>query len=648
MQKITIYFIYIAHQGSANIYTPASSNMDVTMISYDNNKFQDDDPFKNLEYSAIHPTPMQKSISGQDGVAWNISGFGGLSGAGLGDVSTIAQAGTPARNATLGRSTAIGGNNAPIGGYNYDGMYSDINLRGDNIGQVKKIKHENIINQNNININNNNNNNNNKDINITRAPPISPFSRKRDRRMNNKNNLKGNGMNDVAFTTIMGVKKSKFAAKYMEESIKLYESLHIDTLIANWAEAMRWWLGERVIERKKELDENNNSINQIFNLLINKYNLKQQLSQFVKPWEKISFILQNESQLLNVARSGGPREIPHIIQKTGVLKECIDFVCSNYTYNQKQNVVQYVYKRINTLSTSNNLQSFKWNKGDEQLWRELLYPNDAHLIMTLFCRYMDDVMCPAIKFSEKHYIQISEKDLKNINKCLYKKFKDIAIICVYDSRQNINKNQNQNNNNYNNNFGINNNYNNNNNNNNKDISSKDSLPYYFIAYNKKKFEKIIDDKFNGRINRSFAKIQKPRHFLNSAWNGINDSFNNYFNNNKGNNNNTNNNNNNNNNNLRGIIEEKNDLSDDDYNDYYHNPGGNINIDNNGRRRINKYNNKQKRRDDDVGTWFPQPGKNNLLHTITLFALFLHKCCNDKLAGIALKDQGCTLLQPILR
>jgi len=127
------------------------------------------------------------------------------------------------------------------------------------------------------------------------------------------------------------------------------------------------------------------------------------------------------------------------------------------------------------------------------------------------------------------------------------------------------------------------------------------------------FDKIIN-----KLDKKPSGIKKPKHFLYSAWNSgmnfANNSFNGYFG--------------------GGMnAEEKDELSDDDY---YHDPSKD-------RKKKNKKGHK-----DTVGTWFPQPGKNNLLHTITLFAVFIHRCCNDKLAGIGLKDQGCTLLQPILR
>ena len=261
--------------------------MDVTMISYDNVLNDNDDPFKNLEYSAIHPAPINK----QQPVAWNVSGFGGGpgggagaatgtgTGTGLNDISTIAQPGTPGK---------VNNNNV---GYNYSGMYSDINLRGDNIGHVTRQQTQgtNILNTNNNLMNSFQTHlqsqSDKQKLNITRAPPISPFSRKREQEKKKAASLlsKRNShdrMNPVVFTT-MGIKKSHFAAYYMEQSINLYSNLNIDTLIVNWAESMRWWLAEMVKTRCHELFTNDNDILKIFNLLERKYNLKQQLSQFI-------------------------------------------------------------------------------------------------------------------------------------------------------------------------------------------------------------------------------------------------------------------------------------------------------------------------------------------------------------------------------
>merc|ERR1712228_929082 len=199
--------------------------------------------------------------------------------------------------------------------------------------------------------------------------------------------------------------------------------------------------------------------------------------------------------------------IMHIIQKRKHLKDCIDFICLNYKpFNENQKVTEYVYNRIKQLSSTNNLTLYNWNKGDSKIWQQQRainsLPNDAHLLMTLFCRYMDDAMCPAVKFSEKHYIEISLHDIKKIDK-LYKKFKDVAIICVSDTKYS------RKNNNYNNNFygnsqrQFNDEY--------KDITSQDSLPYYFIAYNKQKFDKIIN-----KLEKKPSGIKKPKHFLYNA------------------------------------------------------------------------------------------------------------------------------------
>ena len=367
--------------------------------------------------------------------------------------------------------------------------------------------------------------------------------------------------------------------------------------------------------RCSELYRNDEDIGKVFELLTNKYNLKNQLSQFQTASQRESFLLQNENQLLNVAKSENNPSIMHIVQKRKALKECFDFIVHNFRrYNENQQVTEYVYDRIKALSATNNLSHYKWNKGDEHKWQQTVLPNDAHLIMTLFCRYMDDAMCPAVKFSEKHFFQISSKEIKKIHK-LYKKMTDVAIICVSDMRymQSMNNMMSNSGSSSNSHF-----YGSSSSSGSSkssgddgDLAAFDSLPYFFIAFDKAKFEKKMKNGFGQRQ----SLLKKPRHFLNSAWNSganlVNDSFNNYFG------------------SKQKQQNQNNQRDSDKENDFGQRHG-------------------KKTKNDLVGTWFPEPGKNNLLHTVTLFALFIHRCCDGKLTDIGLKDQGCTLLEPILR
>jgi len=623
--------LHQSHQGSAHIYTPGSSNMDVTMKSLGK---ENEDPFLNLDYSAIHPAPSQSaSARAQKSVAWNVSGFG-AGAAGLGDVSTIAQPGTPARAA-----------------YDYDGMYSDINLRGDNIGNVlpQDQQHNKLQSHAGTILNNAGPTaaiqRHHKVVQVSRKPPVSPFSRQRERNERQQQQLLAeNTMNPVVFSSI-GLKKSQFAAHYMEKSVHLYKELKIGELMANWAENTRWWMAEMMRARFKEFSCNNANIDGIFQLLQQKYNLGSQLSAFQTPQQKESFVVANEQQLFNVARAENNQFINNVVQKTKHLKECMDFMVEPFKgFNDDLSVTQYVSKRIQQLSCGSHLM-YNWNKGEEKTWQHFMYPSDAQIFMSLFCKYMDDAMCPAIKFSEKHYIEISVNEMDKIEKLLYKQFKDIAIICVSEikrssqrmrsklnrdeeanaNRQHLKphgynlmeKEQNQTDS-----------Y--------SDITAQDSLPYYFIAYNKQKFDKVIKQRFYDTL------IPKPKH---SLWNTgipsmINDSLHglgNYFNGASHRNAST-------------KPEEKTDLSEDDDDDEYFHHGAMHSK----RRRNGYYGGKNKKRskhgdeNENVGTWYPQPGKNNLFHAVTLFALFLHKCCNDKLADIALKDQGCTLLHNIFK
>eukprot|EP00485_Elphidium_margaritaceum_P004455 CAMPEP_0202699290 /NCGR_PEP_ID=MMETSP1385-20130828/12507_1 /ASSEMBLY_ACC=CAM_ASM_000861 /TAXON_ID=933848 /ORGANISM="Elphidium margaritaceum" /LENGTH=975 /DNA_ID=CAMNT_0049356189 /DNA_START=42 /DNA_END=2969 /DNA_ORIENTATION=- len=586
---------------SVNLYTPISSNMDVTMQSYNG----ETDPFSNLDYSAIQPTPPVSHTAASmrpKAMAWDVSGFGAAGGGGGGgrklltDLSTLAQPGTPAKHDA----------------YDYGGMYTDMNLRGDRIAAVSTkpvfaAQPASIA--------------ANVALGVSRAPPTSPFARGHERGRHQRRldaQQAQSLVNPVVFTT-MGLKKSQFAASYMEKSIKLYQELHIDGLIENWAESMRWWLAEMVKNRCQDLLANNADIDRIFTLLQQKYGIMSQLSGFKTASQKESFVLANEQQLMNVARDSNNASIVHIVQKRKHLKECVEFVIEPYKalhqprhhpHHQAHRsdnqtsfaVTDYVYTRMQTLASSNNLNLYAWNQGAAKLFVAQKFPNDADLVMTLFCKYMDDAMCPAIQFSQRHYLEVTLADMHRVDR-LHKRFKDVAIVCVSDAinlRQTgipssssskhddpYNRMQQQQHKE-------------------DDITAHDSLPYFFIAYNKKKFESVIQSLAASAASGgsgSSGGIQKPKHFLQNAWD--------YFGPKK---------------------EEKSELSDDDY--------------------VNAYQGHKKhhhrKHSDAVGTWYPQPGKNNLLHTITLFALFLHKCCNDKLADIALKDQGCTLLEPLFK
>ncbi len=107
----------IANQVSAGIATPESSNMDVSTISYDK---IDPEPFQ-ADFSVIQPNTNNNNGA----VAWNVSGFGGFNSTNANNMSTLAEPGTPAK-----------GMNNMNSGYDYDGMYNDINLRGDYIGEI--------------------------------------------------------------------------------------------------------------------------------------------------------------------------------------------------------------------------------------------------------------------------------------------------------------------------------------------------------------------------------------------------------------------------------------------------------------------------------------------------------------------------------
>ena len=49
--------------------------------------------------------------------------------------------------------------------------------------------------------------------------------------------------------------------------------------------------------------------------------------------------------------------------------------------------------------------------------------------MALFCRYMDDALCPAIKFSQRHFIEVAVDDMDKLHR-LEHKVQDVAICAV--------------------------------------------------------------------------------------------------------------------------------------------------------------------------------------------------------------------------
>lgn len=133
---------------------------------------------------------------------------------------------------------------------------------------------------------------------------------------------------------------------------------------------------------------------------------------------------------------------------------------------------------------------------------------------------------------------------------------------------------------------------------------------------------------SGRRSQSamFGAIKRPKAFLAQSWssgvkavNALNDSFNDYLKDGRGGSN-------------GGVGEDEEDGDDEQWTAA-------------GQQRRRRRNAKSMKK-ETVSAWFPEPGNNNVFHTVALFALFVQKCCGGKLAGISLKDQRCTLLDAI--
>jgi len=572
------------HQGSAMLHTPGSSSMDVTMESFHHDA---EEPFP-ADFSAIEPSPAA--------TAWNVTttAFGGQPAAMDPNQSTLGNAGTPARH-----RVPVDGRGAS---FVYDSMYSDVHLAGERMGDVipSHAPSPGMAPPAAVTL----------PERRTQTAPQSPYSRRR-RRTAPKQSVE---VDPVAFTA-MGVEKSKFAADFMERSIALYRSLKIDGLIANWASDIKWWMGQSVAEGKwREIRSNDSEVEQLLMLLIRKYDqngsLKEQLSGLKTRWQRAQFVASNRAQLGNVARSeqNGASRIMHIVQRTEHIVECMAFVTNHFErMNDGQRVSEYCFERIEQLQSTRSLTLYRWNGGDADKWQPMGYPVDAELMMALFLKYMDDALCPAIRFSTGHFVEIAVPDLAKMHR-LEERVKDVAICCVSvhqtmrkqmkSKKQPLQNRRGQDGSNK------------------KDVAAKDSLPYYFVAWNREKYAAKMEQLLKGkRGGGGSSLIKRPKAFLAQSWstgmkavNALNDSFEHYLRDSKG-------------------------AGDDD--------------DDEEQWGANQQNKWKKRRNakhkETVSAWYPEPGNNNVFHTVTLFALFLQKCCDGKLNGISLRDQRCTLL-----
>jgi hypothetical protein len=76
------------------------------------------------------------------------------------------------------------------------------------------------------------------------------------------------------------------------------------------------------------------------------------------------------------------------------------------------NCRSYIVQRIKQLATGSCLSQYRWNSGskfDGQPWNSQKFPSDGLLIMTLFCRFMDEklpgeALDPHQPFTHKYFV----------------------------------------------------------------------------------------------------------------------------------------------------------------------------------------------------------------------------------------------------
>merc|ERR1719376_6450 len=190
------------------------------------------------------------------------------------------------------------------------------------------------------------------------------------------------------------------------------------------------------------------------------------------------------------------------------------------------------------LQSTRSVTLYKWNGGDAKEWQPMGLPTDSELLMSLFCRYMDDALCPAIKFSERHFIEIAASDMAKLNRIEdIKRVQDVAICCVsaHKAMQKKPKEKKAS-------FGersygdgafsaANDAYK-------KEQAAKDSLPYYFVVWNRKKYGAKVEQMTktqNTSKSAMFGGIKKPKAFLTNSWSKgstFDDSFDRYLGNSK--------------------------------------------------------------------------------------------------------------------
>jgi len=198
--------------------------------------------------------------------------------------------------------------------------------------------------------------------------------------------------------------KNKERKKISDAADKLYKRLNITEKIFQWSETIRFWVAEHIVKKKiEEWNKNDTQITGVIMVLAKNYESNMQLkARFDKllketPKEQAQFLKDN-IQLL-------PAEWKEFVEKRKRLKEQL-----RIQHSSKADRPDPVYclSRLKDLSQNAFLGNFNFSAGEKwqgHPWGPPL-PTDAKLVMTYFCHWMDDLLGPAVIFSESHFIKL--------------------------------------------------------------------------------------------------------------------------------------------------------------------------------------------------------------------------------------------------
>merc|ERR1719427_2042852 len=167
---------------------------------------------------------------------------------------------------------------------------------------------------------------------------------------------------------------------------------------------MRFWVADTVVKKKIE-DWNRTDLQMAgaLKLMRDQFQNAQEKAQVEKlmkehPQEQAKFFYNN----LNNPKMPAPWK--EWIEKRHKLEDEIKIGPTD-----KMPDPAYVLARLTDLSTNAFLGDFKWKGGvswKAKAWGPHL-PTDSELIMYFFCQLMDEILGPAVIFSESHFIKLN-------------------------------------------------------------------------------------------------------------------------------------------------------------------------------------------------------------------------------------------------